>query len=74
MSIYDTILIIHYAKDLVGDGTGSTFMMKKKANSIKMSTLNPNEVWYMDFGASSHMMNREKWFSHLKKPEQYRVV
>ena len=48
--------------------------MKHKANLMKMSTSKPNEVWYMDSGATNHMMNHEEWFSHLKKPKQPGVV
>ena len=44
--------------------------MKHKANSMKKSTSKPNEVWYIDSGASNHMMSHEEWFSYLKKPEQ----
>ena len=29
--------------------------MKHKASSMKKSTLKPNEVWYVDSGASNHM-------------------
>ena len=53
---------------------GTTFVMKNKANSMKMSTLKPNGVWYVDSGASNHMTNHEEWFSHLDTLKQHRVV
>ena len=48
--------------------------MKHKANSMKTSTLKPNEVWYVDSGASNHMTSHAEWFAYLEKPEQPRGV
>ena len=48
--------------------------MKHKAQSMKMSTSKPNEVWYVDLGASNHMMSQEEWLSYLEKLEQPGVV
>ena len=48
--------------------------MKHKANSMTVSTSKPNEVWYVDSGASNNMTSHEEWFSYLEKPEQPRVV
>ena len=66
----------HYAdgSEGAGNGLGLTFVMKDKANAMKASTSKLNEVWYVDFGASNHMMSHEEWFSYLEKPEQLRVV
>ena len=41
---------------------------------MKASTSKPNEVWYVDSGASSHMTSHEEWFSYLEKPEQRGVI
>ena len=48
--------------------------MKHTNNSMKASTSNPNEVWYVDSGASKHMTTHKEWFSYLEKPEQPGVV
>ena len=48
--------------------------MRHKANSMVVNTSKPNEVWYVDFGVSNHMMNHEEWFSYLEKLQQPRVV
>ena len=65
---------LHYAEGSRGAETGPTFVMKHKANSMKMSTSKSNELWYVDSSASNHMKNHEEWFSHLEKPEQLGVV
>ena len=36
--------------------------------------MKPNEVWYVDFGASNHMTDRKKWFSTLEKLQQSGVI
>ena len=41
---------------------------------MKTSTSKPNEVWYVDFGASNHMKNHEEWFSYLEKREQSGII
>ena len=43
----------HCVEGLGGAGMGPTFVMKHKANSLKISTLMPNKVWYVDSGASN---------------------
>ena len=48
--------------------------MKHKANSLKESTLKPNDVWYVDSGASNHMTSHEECFSYLEKLEQIGIV
>ena len=48
--------------------------MKHKVNSMKTSTLKPNEVWYVDSRASNHMTSHEEWFSYLETLEQPGVV
>ena len=42
---------------------GPAFVMKHNANSMKMSTSKPTEVWYLDFRASNPMRNYKEWFS-----------
>ena len=49
---------------------GHAFLMKQKENSMKVSTSKPNEMWCVDSGASNHMTNHEKRFSHLEKLKQ----
>ena len=51
-----------------------TIVMKHKENLMKNITSKLSEVWYVDFGASNHMMSHEEWFSYLEKLEQLRVV
>ena len=41
---------------------------------MKANTWKLNEVWYVDFGASNHMMSHEECFSYLEKLEQIGVV
>ena len=53
---------------------GLAFVMKHKANSMKMSTSKLNELWHVDSEASNHMTNHKEWFSTLEKPEQPGVV
>ena len=48
--------------------------MKHKANSMKARTLKPNEIWYVDSGASNHMTSHEEWVSYLERPEQPGVI
>ena len=48
--------------------------MKHMANSMKKSTSQSDEVWYVDSRASNHMMSHEEWFSYLEQPEQLEVV
>ena len=44
--------------------------MKHKVNSMAVNTSKPNEVWYIDSKASSHMTSHEEWFSYLEKLEK----
>ena len=41
---------------------------------MAMNTSKPNEVWYVDSGASNNMTSHEEWFSYLEKPDQPGVV
>jgi len=41
------------------------FMMQHMANSM-IGGVSDNNVWYVDFGASNHMTNNEKWFRDTK--------
>ena len=63
-----------YAKGLGRTGMDLAIIMKHKAKSTVASTSKSNEMWYMDFEASNHMMNHKEWFSTLVKPEQLGVV
>ena len=53
---------------------GGMFMMKHRANSMSASTstsaLNPEDVWFVDFGASNHMTSHKEWFLELREPER----
>ena len=49
-------------------------MTRHEANSMKQATPKSNEVWYVDSGASKHMMNHKEWFSYLERPMQPGVV
>ena len=51
----------HYAENSGRVGNGRTFVMKHKTNSMEVSTSKPNEVWYVNSGASNHMTNHEEW-------------
>ena len=48
--------------------------MEHKANSMKKTTSQSNEVWYVDSGVSNHMTSHEEWFSYLDKPKQRGVA
>ena len=48
--------------------------MKHMSKSMKKTTSQSNEVWYVDSGESNHMTSHEEWFSYLEKPEQPGVV
>ena len=49
-------------------------MMKHRANSMSTaastSALNPEDVWFVDFGASNHMTSHKEWFHELREPER----
>ena len=55
-------------------GSGPALIMKHKANRMVASDLKPEEVRYVDSGASNHMTNHKEWFSFLEKPEKLWVV
>ena len=44
------------------------------ANSMKNTTSESDEVWYVVYGASNHMTSHAKWFSYLEKLEKPGVV
>ena len=52
---------------------GGMFMMKHRANSMSAytstSALNPEDVWFVDYGASDHMTSHKEWFRELREPE-----
>ena len=48
--------------------------MKHMANSMKKTTSQSDEVWYIDSRASNHMTSHDEWFSYLEKLEQLGVV
>ena len=53
---------------------GGMFMMKHRANSMSASTSNsalkPEDVWFVDSGASNHMTSHKEWFLELREPER----
>ena len=59
---------VHYAKgsERARNGSGPTFVMKHKVNSMKESTSKPNEVWYVDSGSLNQMTSHKQWFSYLE--------
>ena len=54
------------------------FVLWYRANSMKASnptnTSSSENVWFVDSGASNHMMSHEDWFRELRKPEQPNYV
>ena len=64
----------HYTEGSKQARKAPAFVMKHKANSMKKTTSGPEEVWYVDSGASNHMTSHEEWFSFLEKPEQPGIV
>ena len=64
----------HFTEGLGRAKTGPALVMKHKTNHMGVCTSKPEEVWYVDFGASNHMTNHTEWFSSLEKLEQSRVV
>ena len=64
----------HYAEDSGRTGNGSVFVTKHEANSMKQTTPKPDEVWYVDSGASNHMTSHKEWFSYLEERTQPGVV
>ena len=57
------------APERAKNGSGLDFIMKHNVNSMAVNISKPNEVWYVDSGASNHMKSYEEWFSYLEKPE-----
>ena len=53
---------------------GGMFMMKHRENSMSASTSNsalkPEDVWFVDSGASNHMTSHKEWFLELREPER----
>ena len=49
------------------------FIMRQKAHSISAqgltNTSSSYNVWFVDWGASNHMMSHEDWFCELRKPD-----
>ena len=41
---------------------------------MAVNTSKLSEVWYVDSGASNHMMSHEEWFSYFEKLEEQGVV
>jgi hypothetical protein len=49
------------------------FVMQHMANSM-IGGVPDNNVWYVDFGASNHMINHGKWFKNTKDLKTPRFV
>ena len=41
---------------------------------MAVNTSKPNEVWYVDSGASNYMKSEKEWFLYVEKPEQPGIV
>jgi len=54
-------------------GDGQLFVMQHMANSMVGSVSN-NNVWYVDSGASNHMINHGEWFKNAKDLKTLRFV
>ena len=56
----------NYATNSEYDDYGGLFVMRHGANSMSTSsptnTYNPEDVWFVDFDASSHMTSHQEWF------------
>ena len=54
------------------------FVMRHEAHSMlaqaSTSASASNNVWFVDSGASNHMMSHEYWFQELQKPERLGYV
>ena len=50
---------------------GGMFMMKHRTNSMSASTSNsalkPEDIWFVDSGASNHMTSHKEWFLELTR-------
>ena len=57
---------LHYVDSSRGVEMDPTFVMKYKANSMKMSISKPNEVWYVDSSASNHTLSSN--LAHRRRP------
>ena len=53
---------------------GGMFMIKHRANSMSAftstSALNPEDIWFVDSGASNHMTFHKEWFREVREPER----
>ena len=47
----------HYAEGSGNAGKGSSFVTRHEANSMKQTIPKSEEVWYVDSGASNHIMS-----------------
>jgi hypothetical protein len=46
------------------------FVVRHRANNMKDNITEAGAVWFVDFGASNHMMSHKKWFMNMREPEK----
>ena len=56
------------------ENKGPMFVMRHRANSMITSVSQPDDVWFVDSGASNHMTSHQEWFMNLREPERPGVV
>ena len=65
---------MNHATDPDYDDRFGMFVMRHKAQSMlaqaSTSASAPNNVWFVDSGASNHMTSHEDWFHELHAPER----
>ena len=56
------------------ENKGPMFVMRHRANSMITSVSQPDDVWFVDSGASNHMTSHQERFMNLREPERPGVV
>ena len=68
-SAFTSQQLTNYAIKSEYDDYGGLFVMRHRANSMitsdSTSTSNSEDMWFVDSGASHHMMSHQQWFSDL---------
>ena len=77
-SAFTSRQLTNYASNSDYEDRGGIFVLSHRANSMSASsltsTLRSENEWFVDSGASNHMMSHEDWFRELRKPEQPNYV
>ena len=72
MSAYTSRQLTNYATNSDYDDHGGMFVMRHRANSMSASTStnasNPEDLRFVDSGASNHMISHQEWFHDLREP------